>query len=175
MGWKNIPQNKVKKLLSNDLSGEQFDELFKDKRLLVNSDKTAKIISTTLDVINVFEKIKVKGIQPLFIGLGVADTQDFKRARLNLSFATRVSELSVTKVFINTQAEKLFIYGRDVWSGSITRIEGKPERRKLVFVFNNEGVFLGIAFAIADKLLGKGRKTMLMNVIDIGHYLRAEK
>jgi len=175
MGWKRVPKTKVKQLLSKDLPKKLFDELFKNQTLLVNSDKTVKIVSVSQELFNIFEQVKTKAIQPLFLGLGVADTQDFKRARLNLQLASKASVKALPKVVINEKAEQLFLYSRDVWSNSIRSIEGEVKRRGIVFIFNEQGLFLGLAFAMADRLLGKGKKTVLRNIIDIGNYLRIER
>lgn len=175
MTWKLTPKTKVKKLLSNDLPEKVIDELFKNKFFLINTDKTKKLVMTNRSTYNVFNEVKTKGIQPLFIGNGVLDTQDFKKARLNLSFATKASIFEVPKVYIKPKAEQLFLYGRDVWSDSIIKIEGKIKRREIVFMFNQDNLFIGLAFAMSDELTDKGRVVVLKNVIDTGYYLRIEK
>ncbi len=175
MGWKLINNSKVIKLLSRDLNDKVLSDLFKDGVLLVNSNKRVTISFVTNNVFNVFNKIKSKGIQPLFIGLPVCDTNDFKQARIALPFAKLINSNSIVKVIISLKAEQLFLYGRDIWSSSIIDVVGTPQRRGLVFVFNADNVFLGLAFALVDDLLSKGDKVVLKNVIDIGYYLRCER
>ncbi|MFA5406048.1 MAG: hypothetical protein WC307_01700 [Candidatus Nanoarchaeia archaeon] len=175
MGWKEVKPGKVKSIIRRDLPEKIINELFTDKQFLVNSDKNASISMVSKEVFDCFNKIKAKAIQPLFIGCSVCDTQDLKKARLNLQFATKVSVFELPKAFINHKAEQLFLYSRDVWSNSIIKVERAPARQKIIFVFNEEEIFLGLGFALTDELIEKGRKLVIKNVIDIGSYLRIEK
>ncbi len=174
MGWKSINKDVVSKLLSHDLPNEVINKTL-NNNLLVNSDVPARVVSVNDSVMNIFNKIKSKGIQPLFLGLSVLDTKDFIKARLSLPFASLVSSLKVNKVIVNKKAEQLFLYGRDVWSESIINVEGIIHKGGLVFVFNQQHLFIGIAFALSDKLLGKARQVVLRNVADIGLFLRLER
>lgn len=174
MGWKRIVRNKVEKLLSNDLPKKVIEGLVKDKYFLINSNKPADIHCVSKRVLEVFNQIKSQGVQPLYLGERVCDTQDLKKARLSLSFARKAAEHDVPRAVVNNKAEQLFLYTRDVWSSSIIRAEGNVKRRRLVFIFNQDGLFLGLAFATGNKIMDKGRTKTLRNVIDIGYYLRAE-
>ncbi len=174
MGWKSISRKVVSKLLSHDLPSDVINELL-NNNLLVNSEVPARVVSVSDDVMHVFNNIKSRGIQPLFLGLSVLDTKDFIKARLSLPFASLVSSLSVNKVIVNKKAEQLFLYGRDVWSESIISVEGVIHKGGIVFVFNQQHLFIGIAFALSDKLLGKARQVVLRNIADIGLFLRIER
>lgn len=174
MGWKKISKDKVKELLNKDLPKKAVNELVKDKCFLINSNKPADINSVSKRVLAVFNQIKSQGIQPLYLGAGVCDTKDLKKSRLSLSFARKASEFDVPKAVVNDKAEQLFLYTRDVWSSSIISTEGRIKQYRLVFVFNQDGLFLGLAFAASNKLMSKGRTETLRNVIDIGYYLRCE-
>ncbi len=170
MGWSLIKRKNVINMLSNDLPSS-----FISGNFLINSSKRSEIVEVSSDVLRAFNTIKKKGIQPLFLGMPVCDTIDREKARISLPFASKISKDVKPKVFINRKAEQLFLYSRDVWSSSILKTEGEVKKRNLVFVFNEDGIFLGMAFALSDNLLDKGKKVVLKNVIDIGYYLRCER
>ncbi len=59
----------------------------------------------------------------------------------------------------------LFLYGRDLFKGSFKVISKPRCKERYVAVFH-EGLFLGI---------GKLKKNLIINVVDVGLYLRDEK
>jgi len=79
------------------------------------------------------------------------------------------------QIIINSKAEQLFLYGRDVWSGSILKTEGNIEKGRIAFIYNEQGLFLGLAFPLKKEILNQGSNTVLKNVINLGYYLRIEK
>lgn len=174
MGWKKISRKKVEKLLSKDLSEIVMNKLFTNALFLINSSKPARVVRISQELLDVFDKIKSKGVQPLFLGQSILDTKEGK-ARMNLQFAQIAGRLNVPKAFINKKAEQLFLYTRNVWSDSITRTEGKINPDSVVFVFNEDEIFLGLAFTKRTELKGRGRTVALKHLIDTGYYLRAEK
>jgi ribosome biogenesis protein Nip4 len=175
MGWKLISRDVVKEMLVRDIPARVIDALIDDNDLLINSNKTASVSMVSKQVLAVFDKIKSAGVQPLFIGCRVCDTQDQAKGRLNLQFATKASCLGVPRAVLNHKAEQLFLYSRDVLSSSILGLEGRVSRKRLVFVFNKDDLFLGLAFALSNDPSKKGKQMVLKNVIDTGSYLRIEK
>lgn len=174
MGWKEMPSSELSNLLLKDLPGTAIKELLSDNVLLINSDATPTITLASREVFKTFKELKNKGIQPLFMGnkIGVINN---KRTELSINFATQASKYKVPKAFINDKAEQLFLYTRDIWSGSIIKTEGRVLKGKLTFIFNEKNQFLGLAFPINTEVMGKKEKTVLKHLLDIGDYLRCEK
>lgn len=175
MTWKQINKEKVIDIIKKDLPEEVTNKLLADKELLINTDETAKLVSVTKEVLEVFKKLTKKIIQPMFIGSPVLDTKDLIKYRLSLPFVYKASTMNVPKAIIRHKGEQLFLYGRDVWSGTVKTVQGTIKRKGLVFLFNESNIFLGIAFARNEDLMIHGHNTVLKNVIDTGHYLRCEK
>ncbi len=173
MGWKLIDKDKVLGLLKRDL-GEHAYELLKGDKTLINSSMPMEICAVSKELYKVFEQIKKKGIQPLFLGESVCDTKDLKTARLNLQFAYKAANLDLPKAYIKPKGEQLFLYGRDIISDSVLKVEGEVKQKGIILVLNEQGEFLGLGFS-RETLLGKGKTTVIRRIIDIGYYLRCER
>lgn len=174
MGWKEIPLNQVSDLLIKDLPASVIKDLFEDTTLLINSDTPPVVVQVSREVLKTFRDLKSKGVQPLFLGARVCDINE-GRTELSINFASKASVYNVLKVFINSKAEQLFLYTRDIWSGSIIKVDGRVLKGKLTFVYNENGTFLGLAFPITSDFLNKADKMVLKHLVDIGEYLRCEK
>lgn len=175
MTWKKIDKEKVIKIITRDLPEEITRKILTDKELLINTDETAKVVSVSKEMLEIFNQLSKKIIQPIFIGSPVLDTKDLIKYRLSLPFVYKASSMNVPKAIIRHKGEQLFLYGRDVWSSTIKKVEGKINRKGIVFLFNESNIFMGIAFARNEELMIHKNETVLKNIIDTGYYLRCEK
>jgi 60S ribosome subunit biogenesis protein NIP7 len=118
------------------------------------------------------EKLKERLV---FAGIKVGEVGRKFRFTLEGSFFLARKERK--KVYVNEMAEKLFLYGRDVFSSSIIKDSGDIMENDTVFVCNVWGDILGIGKArYASEVIGKkGEKIAVENLVDRGEYLRKKK
>lgn len=173
MGWKELSKDRVINLLKRDLM-DNASALLKGDRTLINSSMPKEIVAISNELFTAFEAIKKKGVQPLFLGEGVCDTENLKTARLNVQLAYRAAKLDLPKVYIKPKGEQLFLYARDIISDSVDHVEGELRDKGVILVLNQDSEFLGLGFS-RGKLIGKGKSTVVLHVIDIGYYLRIER
>ena len=103
--------------------------------------------------------------QPIMPGLPLGKQDKFFEPSLYL--LELISKKTKNKIFINKEAEWLFLCGRDVFPKNITRNEAK-EKIFLIQNEQNENLGLGI------KTKHKGKK-IIKNLKDRGDFLRREK
>ncbi|MEM1956979.1 MAG: NIP7 N-terminal domain-related protein [Archaeoglobaceae archaeon] len=100
-----------------------------------------------------------------------------KRFRLTLEGSFWLMRNEKKKVWVNEKGEMLFLYGRDVFTESVTKV-GEFEENEIVFVCNRYGDILGIGRARFDslKILRQAKdRVVVENLVDRGAYLRHEK
>jgi ribosome biogenesis protein Nip4 len=87
-----------------------------------------------------------------------------------------LSELSVSKVFVDDKAEWLFICGRDILGQGIVRTTGSCRKGNYALVLNQYGECLGFGRIVQDPRGLKDKHAVIVNSIsDIGDFLRREK
>ncbi len=82
------------------------------------------------------------------------------------------------RVFVSEKGEMLFLYGRDVFAGSVTDADGDVRENDVVFVVNGYGDVLGIGRARLDgiRMLETDEdRVAVENLVDRGEYLRKER
>jgi ribosome biogenesis protein Nip4 len=84
----------------------------------------------------------------------------------------QLGKIAQKKVFVNEKGEWLFVCGRNLWGGNITKAEGELKKGDLAFVFNKYDECLGYGAIVAEKL---GNKAFLDRVFDIGDLIRRER
>ncbi|MCS7130954.1 MAG: hypothetical protein NZ872_06000 [Archaeoglobaceae archaeon] len=100
-----------------------------------------------------------------------------KRLRLTLEGAFWLMKNENKKVWVNERGEMLFLYGRDIFSGSIIEV-GEFEENEVVFVCNHYGDILGIGrsrFSAKEIKRLPENRVVVENLVDRGAYLRHEK
>ena len=115
MGWKEISKKEVIEFLKKDVPLQILKE-YLGKNFLINSSMPREIVCVSNLIYKLFNRIKKKAIQPLFLGEKICDVKT--RARLSLPFAKKIAK-QMPKVYVNHKAEQLFLYGRDVWKKSV--------------------------------------------------------
>jgi ribosome biogenesis protein Nip4 len=114
------------------------------------------------DLLELQEKISEK---PESVGLFLG-TQNKDEFEPSLALLEILAKISPKKVFVNKEAEWLFLCGRDVFEQSVDKFNS---RSGLVLVQNENDENLGLG------KITKGKKGLLIkNIMDRGEYLRAE-
>ena len=112
-----------------------------------------------------FKTQEIAGTQTISQGLPLGTTG--RQFKPSLYLLELLSKKSTNKIYINDKAEWLFLCGRDVFEESIT-IDNSTTDFVLVQNQRNENLGLG-------KKMRKGKKIIIMNLIDRGDFLRRER
>ncbi|HUT82235.1 MAG TPA: PUA domain-containing protein [Candidatus Bathyarchaeia archaeon] len=117
-------------------------------------------------------------ITPYSVGLGLGEIKD-EEFHLSLGGAFEIAKLSKKKVIINSEAEQLFLYQRNVLSKSIIFCDETFYEKERIFVMNEKGDCLGIGKLLLSakelRLEENANKEALQNLMDLGWYLRKGK
>lgn len=100
-----------------------------------------------------------------------------KRLRLTLEGSFWLMKNEKKKVWVNERGEMLFLYGRDIFAGSLTKT-GEFDENEVVFVCNEFGDILGMGRSRFKSSILKElpkEKVVIENLVDRGAYLRHEK
>ncbi len=100
-----------------------------------------------------------------------------KRLRLTLEGSFWLMKNEKKKVWVSEHGEMLFLYGRDIFNGSIIKA-GNFDENEIVFVCNSYGDVIGIGrsrFKSADFEKLPEDRVVIDNLVDRGAYLRHEK
>ncbi|MBN1329894.1 MAG: hypothetical protein JXA54_10505 [Candidatus Heimdallarchaeota archaeon] len=117
-------------------------------------------------------------INPYSVGIGLGEIKN-KEFHLSLGGAFEISKLSEKKVIINSEAEQLFLYQRNVLCKSILFCNEAIEEKEKVLVMNERSIFLGIGKLLLSakelRIKENANKEGVLNLIDLGWYLRKGK
>lgn len=161
------------------------------------SDKELRVLRKALKFFNSFDSLKnfkliavdreLFAVSPELYDLlkqknlecvaGVKVGEVGKRLRLTLEGAFWLMKNEKKKVWVNDHGETLFLYGRDIFSGSIAKV-GEFEENEVVFVCNKYGDILGIGrsrFKSSEFLKLPADRVVIENLVDRGAYLRHDK
>ena len=174
MSWVEVNKQQLIKSLLKDLPENDLIDNLKSEHELASSSVPHEVVSVNSPLYKVFLKLKKKTLQPYYLGRAVGDTNDFKKYRLSLQFLEQFKD-SLPSVVVNSKAEQLFLYSRNIWSDSIISVKGEVDSPCLILIYNEQGDFLGAGFAMTDDLTGMGKREVIKNLVDIGKYLRVER
>ncbi len=113
------------------------------------------------------------GLHPYSAGLflGYLEGGEYKPSLPLAHLVARHAERGL--ITVSEKAAKLFLYGRDLFSGSITSYRGPLERGGLVVVLNPRGEALGYGVVVAAPHEWSSESVVAVrNVRDLGWYLR---
>ncbi|RLF56750.1 MAG: hypothetical protein DRN25_07560 [Thermoplasmata archaeon] len=127
----------------------------KNKIILIGERKRKEVFITTPQVYGLLNKLK-KEVYSVGVLIG-----EFKRGRFLLGLGGMVFSKN-KRVVVNDKAEQLVLYGRDVFPKSIIH---KPELKfgEKCIIVNKKNEAIGI---------GKVNKDKIINLLDLGWYLR---
>lgn len=115
------------------------------------------------------EASRLNDMTPDLIGIFLGEE---KKGRFfsSLALLNILSETSNRKIFIDANSEWLFLCGRDIMAGSITKANVSND---FVLIQNEKDVNLGLG-KIIEKLNNRPNTIVIKNVTDKGDYLRRE-
>lgn len=117
-------------------------------------------------------------IKPYSVGLALGEIKG-EEFHLSLGGAYEIAKHSTKKIIINSDAEQLFLYQRNVLCKSIIFCNENYYEKERLLVMNDKGDCLGIGRLLlpAKELMKKENANVeaLQNLIDLGWYLRKGK
>ncbi|AIY89589.1 PUA domain-containing protein [Geoglobus acetivorans] len=100
-----------------------------------------------------------------------------RRFRMTLEGAFIIAK-DRRRVVVTERGEMLFLYGRDVFAGSVVDVDDEVRANDVVLVCNRYGDVLGLGRSRYDAdVIGKLQqdRVVVENLVDRGEYLRKEK
>jgi len=156
-----------KKVLKNALKFFKSLDFLNEKRIVIKGKEVFAVSE------GLYEFLKT-GIDCIF---GVKLGEIGKRFRLTLEGSYWLMRNEEKKIWVNEKGEMLFLYGRDIFAESVTRV-GKFEQNEIVFVCNKFNDIIGIGkarFRSGEIPKQERNRIVVENLIDRGAYLRHEK
>lgn len=124
------------------------------------------------DLAEFLEKKKIDCIAGIKVG-----EVGSERLRLTLEGTYWLVKNEKKRVFVNEKGEMLFLYGRDIFAGSVERCTEFDEN-EIVFVCNRFGDIIGLGRSkYPSKKLKELEKdkVFVQNLVDRGEYIRGKK
>ena len=168
------PKKKESKVIESALRAFGSEEFLDEYKLLILESKGKKeVYSLSNDLYNFFKKAD---IDPISAGLKLGEVG--RRFRFTVEGTFFLVKKKKKRVYLSDKGEMLFLYGRDIFSGSVVKATDDIKENDVVFVCNKAGDILGIGRsryeAIKLRSVEKDR-VVVENLVDRGQYLRKEK
>ena len=175
IGYKHCNE-KIKISLSKFISeclGLSLEELLMDRELICREKKrNIDVYIARRNLVEELSMIRNKGLTPFTIGIHIARLRGEKLVPLlGLAAIIRLGNKIPPPrgyVAINTRAEKLFLYGRDVFGENVAEIKTPKCKENYVLVLSQLHDPLGWG-----RLLRRQNTIYIQNIIDAGWYLRS--
>ncbi len=164
-------RKKKKKVIENAARFFGFENRLNELRLRGN-----EVFMISGDLCKILDQIRAKVPEErLHAGIKVGEAG--KRFRFTLEGSFFLAKKEKKRVYVDSKAEMLFLYGRDIFSSSVKRASGDVRENDVVFVCNEFGDIIGIGRARfdAEEIGKKGERVAIENLTDRGEYLRKEK
>jgi len=143
---------------------KEFIEKFTDIKIF---DETRQIGRKTFFVPPQLRNLDIE-MEPYSIGTFLGETK--KTFKPSISMIDIISKHSISKVFVNKDAEWLFLCGRDIQGQSIVKADTK---KGLALIQNERDENLGYGkFATG---LARDDRIVIKNILDKGDFLRREQ
>ncbi len=168
------PNKKETKVIESALRAFGSEEFLDDNKLLILESKGKKEVYSSSNDLHDF--LKRADINPISVGLKLGEVG--RRFRFTLEGTFFLAKKKRKRVYLSDKGEMLFLYGRDVFSGSIVKATGDIRENDVVFVCNRAGDILGIGrsrFEAAKLRSVEKDRVVIENLVDRGQYLRKEK
>ncbi len=170
------PTKKELKVINSALRAFGSTDFLKDNEILIRDDGSSvrEAYALSKDLVKFLELFKLNYVHA---GLKVGEVGS-RRFRFSLEGSFYLVRRDRKRVFVNERGEMLFLYGRDIFAGSVVKVSEDVKENDVVFVCNTKGDILGIGRARFDarRMMEVAKdRVVVENLIDRGEYLRKEK
>ena len=153
--------------------GLSLEELLRDRELVCREkERNIDIYVVRKNLVEELYTMQNKGLTPFTVGIHVARLRGEKLVPLlGLAAIIRLENKIPPPrgyVVINTRAEKLFLYGRDVFGENVAETKTSKCKENYVLVLSQLHDPLGWG-----RLLRRQNTIYIQNIIDAGWYLRS--
>ncbi len=164
------PNTKELKVIRKALHYYGSSDFLNDYVILIREGERKEVYAVSKELSSVIRKLN-----PHYAGVKIGEVG--RRFRFSLEGTFWLLRNDRNRVWVNEKGEMLFLYGRDIFAGSV---EGTTEFREnsIVFVCNRFSDVLGIGRSrySSDELDNlPGDKVFVENLVDRGEYLRHQK
>ncbi|WP_086975389.1 PUA domain-containing protein [Archaeoglobus fulgidus] len=164
------PNTKELKVIRKALSYYGSGDFLSHYALLVKEGEKKEVYAVSKELYGVIGELN-----PHYAGVKIGEVG--RRFRFSLEGTFWLLRNSRNRVWVNERGEMLFLYGRDIFAGSVERASEFGEN-SIVFVCNRFDDVLGIGRSrhSSDALSNLPEdKVFVENLVDRGEYLRHQK
>lgn len=146
---------------------DKFISQFTDKKI-----DSVKKIGRSYYLVNeeILEALKLTDMTPDSAGLYLGEEKG-EHFKPSLALLDMIAEISSRKVFVDEKSAWLFLCGRDIMAGAITKINVSTG---LVLVQNGKDENLGFGKIVGNHNDRNQNAIVIKNILDKGDYLRRE-
>jgi len=169
MAFRN-PTDKELKTIRKALRYFGGEDVLDEYVLLVREGEKKEVFGVSKELESILDKIDV-----YYAGVKLGEVG--KRFRFSLEGTFWLLRKNRNRVWVNERGEMLFLYGRDIFAGSVERTTEFKEN-SIVFVCNRNNDVLGIGRSRYPSELVRELpedRVFVENLVDRGEYLRHEK
>ncbi len=143
--------------------GPDIDRAFKGRKILIAQEGRREVFVASR---RACRTLAAMGKEPYFAGLYIGEIRkgDFV---LGLEGAALLGR-EAKRVYVSDEAEQLVLYGRDVFSKSVTKVVGELQRGDRCLIVNSRSEVIGIG-----RFKGPREEVSIENILDRGWYLRS--
>ncbi len=148
------------------------------KRIVIReiNDKKRRIKEVIMLSEDLYRFISNFNLNWTFAGLKIGEVG--KRFRFSIEGCFYIAKKKRKRVYVNDRGEMLFLYGRDLFSGSIVKVTEDVKENDFVMVCNKDGDIIGIGKSRFDADVIRSiesDRVVVENLLDRGEYLRKNR
>ncbi len=167
------PRKRELKVIRSALGAFGSIDFLDENEVLIKEDNK-DVYALSKDLARFLELFKIDFVSA-GIKIGEAGSRRF---RFTVEGAYYLARRNKKRVYVNERGEMLFLYGRDIFRGSIVDVTGDVRENDVVFVCNRRGDILGIGRIRfdADRIWDlDDDRIVVENLVDRGEYLRKQR
>jgi len=168
------PKKKESKVIRQALRAYNSLDFLEDHDMLIKEGDKKEVYALSKDLTDFIDKFKNLNI----VCAGIKVGEVGKRFRFSLEGTFYLAKKKRKRVYVNSRGEMLFLYGRDIFAGSVVKVTEDVEENDIVMICNTKGDILGIGKSRfdADRMRSVEKdRVVVENLVDRGEYLRKEK
>jgi len=163
------PNNKELKVIRKALNYFGSIDFLNEYSILIREGEKKEVYAVSKELCRMIE------LNPYYAGVKLGEVG--RRFRFSLEGTFWLLKNNRNRLWVNERGEMLFLYGRDIFAGSVEKTSEFGEN-SIVFVCNRNNDVLGIGRSrySSDKLASLPEdRVVVENLVDRGEYLRHQK
>jgi 60S ribosome subunit biogenesis protein NIP7 len=168
------PKGKELKVIRQALRAYDSLDFLEEHDVLIREGEKKEVYALSKDLSDFIDRFR--NLNVVHAGIKVGEVG--KRFRFSLEGTFYLARRKRKRVYVNSKGEMLFLYGRDVFAGSVVKVTEDVRENDIVMVCNTKGDIIGIGKSRfdADRMRSVERdRVVVENLVDRGEYLRKER